>query len=453
MAMTDQEMQFLQGEVQDRCSSNSTEPIYDDQTGEYYKVVNKQDGTTQAIAVAPCDKNGKNVDYDQTAIVVYGTQPGLNESTGNAFSAFRGMTPQYSDVEDFYVETEKKVNKHDGEITNMSGYSQSGPAVAKVAADHRVDKITNFADWGGQAAYDNGDITEEDKKYLDKHATIYTDSDKDLTWANKGGRIPYGKKVVVEGSHDLDFFKGDHNYNYPQIKGNGPNIEWYVKHHQFCSGMTKEQAREVAEYKAKHDSNPFKDADDYIKEYEKTYGYAKEKTKKSKSKDKNKAKKTSSTALDKKLKDGKGLSLKELLKRYKGAKGSKRRVLRKALLFAGLSAVLAEVGDLAEKVQQLMDESRSEVQDIVEDTRSKAFSFAKELDAGEVESLLSEIDFDRVWSQGAEQANIAQAKAFTGKVESLGSNVMSAGDAIEQADQVASQALASFTQDIISQYN
>ena len=30
----------------------------------------------------------------------------------------------------------------------MSGFSQAGPAVAKVAAEMKVQKITNFMDWG-----------------------------------------------------------------------------------------------------------------------------------------------------------------------------------------------------------------------------------------------------------------------------------------------------------------
>ncbi|EHJ51585.1 hypothetical protein [Streptococcus macacae] len=240
MALTDKQMQYLQGQIQKYCQDDIKTIITNEKTGEKYKVINKVDDTTQAIAVAPVKKDG-SVDYSQTSIAVYGTQPGLNTSTGNAIKAFGGMTPQYSDIKKFYDKTAKKVSKHEGMISNMSGYSQSGPAVAKVAAQHKVGKITNFADWGAQAAYDHGDITKKEKAYLDKHATVYTDSDKDLTWANKGGKIPYGKQAVVEGKHDLNPI-GDHDYAYAQIKGNGPDINWYIKHHQFCSGMTKAQS-------------------------------------------------------------------------------------------------------------------------------------------------------------------------------------------------------------------
>ena len=41
----------------------------------HYKVVNSTnddiDGATQALAVAPCDENGNNVDYSQTVITVW----------------------------------------------------------------------------------------------------------------------------------------------------------------------------------------------------------------------------------------------------------------------------------------------------------------------------------------------------------------------------------------------
>ncbi|EMC20017.1 hypothetical protein SMU80_08504, partial [Streptococcus mutans SF1] len=53
MALTDQNIQFLQGQVQSRCEKGDTTKIYNPKTGQKYKVINKQSGTTQAIAVAP----------------------------------------------------------------------------------------------------------------------------------------------------------------------------------------------------------------------------------------------------------------------------------------------------------------------------------------------------------------------------------------------------------------
>lgn len=450
MALTDEQMQDLQS-VTKKSAHTKKEGDEIKVDGKKYEVVNSVDGTTQAIAVAPVDKNG-NVDYSQTAIVVAGTQPGVNESTDNALKAKDGMTPQYKDVRKFYHETEKKVNTHDGDISNMSGFSQSGPAVAKVAADNKVGKVTNFMDWGAQAAYNNGDITKEEKKYLGKHAVVYTDTTKDVTWLDgHGGAIPYGKKVHIEGSMNL---VSDHDPNYPHIKGNGPDVTWYVKHHQFTSGMTKEQVKEVAKYKAEHDWNPLNSAQDYIDDYQKEYGdYAKKKTSKIKNKGSSKAKQTSVNSLDIKHKFGQKLDFQDLLQHYKGAKGSKRILLRKALLFAGLSAAIEDVGDLAKRVQELMDKSKEDIRQTVEETRSKAFDFAKELDAAEVESLLAEIDFNRIWSEGVEAENFAQAKNFAAKVEELGNKVLSAGDAIEEADQGAAEKVVVFNEEVIKDFN
>lgn len=454
MALTDEQMQDLQS-VTKKSAHTKKEGDEIKVDGKKYEVVNSVDGTTQVIAVAPVDKNG-NVDYSQTAIVVAGTQPGANESTDNALKARDGMTPQYKDVRKFYHETEKKVNTHDGDISNMSGFSQSGPAVAKVATDNKVGKVTNFMDWGAQAAYNNGDITKEEKKYLDKHAVVYTDTTKDVTWLDgHGGAIPYGKKVHIEGSMNL---VSDHDPNYPHIKGNDPDVNWYVKHHQFTSGMTKEQVKEVAKYKAEHDWNPLNSAQDYIDDYQKEYGdYAKKKTSKIenslKSRTKVKAKPTATTSLGLKHKFGNKLDFKDLLRHYKGAKGSKRILLRKALLFAGLSAAIKDVGDLAEKVQQLMDQSKEDIKETVEETRAKAFDFAQELDAAEVESLLAEIDFNRIWSEGVEAENLVQAKNFAVKVEKLGSKVLLVGDAIEEADQGAAEKVVVFNEEVIKDFN
>ena len=428
MALTDQNIQFLQGQVQSRCEKGDTTKIYNPKTGQKYKVINKQSGTTQAIAVAPVHKDG-TVDYGQTSIAVYGTQPGLNKSTENAIKAFGGMTPQYKDIEQFYQATAKTVAKHNGEITNMSGYSQSGPAVAKVAAKHKVGKITNFMDWGAQAAYDHGDITKKEKTYLDKHATVYTDSDKDLTWANKGGKIPYGKQVVVEGRHDLNLI-GDHNYAYAHIKGNGPDVNWYIKKHQFCSGMTKEQVERVAQYKAKHDLNPLKGKQDYLKDYKAFYGgYT--------TAQKTKITKGALAATGVAASAVVGVSAKKAGKGKSAARmqsGSKRILMKKAQLTA-LADQTAEASKAFDhEVNQKLEEAKASVQEIIDRTRAQAYDIAQHLSAGEVEELLSVLSFDQVWDTGAEEANRAEAKAYTQKVEQLSENLKTTADKLEEAD-------------------
>ncbi|AND79279.1 MULTISPECIES: hypothetical protein [Streptococcus] len=72
MALKDQDIQGLQGMV-DKWSQipESDYGRYKAKDGNWYEIVNTQDGTTEAIAVAPV-VDGKT-DYSQTAIVVAGT--------------------------------------------------------------------------------------------------------------------------------------------------------------------------------------------------------------------------------------------------------------------------------------------------------------------------------------------------------------------------------------------
>ncbi|RFU52641.1 hypothetical protein DDV23_08500, partial [Streptococcus chenjunshii] len=203
--LTDQEIQRIQqktksvannenqtvGDTFDVDITDSSGNIVETQT---YEIVNKINGTTEALAVAPI--NNKVTDYSQTAIVVAGTQligkEGFGEeawnSTKNVIEARSGLTPQVDDISDFYDSTVAKLEKDygGGSISNMSGFSQSGPAVAKVAAQHQVPKITNFMDWGASSSLYSKDnpkgITAEEKTWLDKHATIYMDSTRDVTY-------------------------------------------------------------------------------------------------------------------------------------------------------------------------------------------------------------------------------------------------------------------------------
>lgn len=87
MALTDQQMQTLQGQIKQYCKNDAPTKYIDDRTGQGYQIILKTDSTTQAIAVAPIkyDANGKEyVDYSQIAIAVAGTQPIANDSVLNS---------------------------------------------------------------------------------------------------------------------------------------------------------------------------------------------------------------------------------------------------------------------------------------------------------------------------------------------------------------------------------
>ncbi|MGT2929646.1 hypothetical protein ACVR1G_05330 [Streptococcus dentasini] len=256
MVMTDEQIQGVQDKTRPLLESdnpkqqaivNGEQPLEID--GQHYMVVNhtnnedingQPNDNTQALAVAPCDKNGHNIDYDNVTITVGGTQPSNPSSLGNAlFHSRFELTQQTEAVDNFTSETMDIAAAHGGKVTAISGHSQAGPAAAKVGANHHIGKIVNFQPWGGKGAVDSGYFSKEELKHLNKHCHVYTDTGKNIVMGDgNGGEIGYGKRIAAEGSsHKVGFF---------HIKGNGPDVNWYVKHHQFCSGMTKEQAKKVA---------------------------------------------------------------------------------------------------------------------------------------------------------------------------------------------------------------
>lgn len=239
MALTDENIQDLQINVLKIIEEKAANQKFDVRgSDKKYILINEVNETTQAIAVAPLDKEGKP-DYTQTTIVVAGTQApdgDINnhviESGLNAATARVQLTEQTKDVREFYNQSLSKAKKMAGagqevDISNMSGFSQAGPAVAKVAAEMKVQKITNFMDWGAWASlYKNSSdykgISNEELAYLNNHLHSYSDQGKALTsWDGHGGIIPYGKVFTVEGKH--------HNAGLPKIKGNSPDFEWYEK--------------------------------------------------------------------------------------------------------------------------------------------------------------------------------------------------------------------------------
>ena len=205
MALNDEQVQQLQTRVLKIIKNHDVgEDFSLKRGGQKYVLINEVNETTQAIAVAPLDKEGKP-DYSQTTIVVAGTQDpdgDINnhviESGFNAATARVQLTEQTKDVREFYNQSLSKAKKMAGtgqevDISNMSGFSQSGPAVAKVAAEMKVQKITNFMDWGAWASlYKNSSdykgISNEELAYLNKHLHSYSDQGKDLTsWDGHGG--------------------------------------------------------------------------------------------------------------------------------------------------------------------------------------------------------------------------------------------------------------------------
>ena len=90
-------------------------------------------------------------------------------------------------MELFYKNAAEEVAKHNGTITNLSAYSQSGVPGVKIGAKYKVPQITTFVDWGGIGALNSGVFTKSELEYINSHTHSYSDSGKDLTSFDGGG--------------------------------------------------------------------------------------------------------------------------------------------------------------------------------------------------------------------------------------------------------------------------
>lgn len=450
MALTDEQMQDLQAITKVNAGKKEGE-IITDPDNRRYEVVASVDSVTQGIAVAPIDENG-NADYSQTAIVVAGTQP-PNDEKGNGLgneldSTFRaiiqsgtGYSIQGRDVEALYQQTEANLNAHGGgEITNMSGHSQAGPAVAKVAANHNVDKVTNFSDWGGGMAYTNGYISEEDKKYLDKHAHIYSDEGNAVTmFAKDGGWIPYGDVREVDDSN--------HGTDHAHIKGNNLDIDYYVKHGQLCSGMTKDQVKKAARLKAKNETDVFikehpevdgekirKDKekayyDSYVKNYEKDYGpYADKKSGKSKQ---------TSSLLDSWELHALGTKVGGLATLLGAAGGGQQIFLKTEMLVALASQAMAQFAGFEAKFLAELEEAKEEVRRQCEEAKQRCLQAGPHLSSGEIEALMAPIQFEHVWDSGAEADIRAMLQSLKSQMTEISTHLVTSAERFSASDNTA----------------
>lgn len=403
MALTDENIQDLQINVLKIIEEKAANQKFDVRgSDKKYILINEVNETTQAIAVAPLDKEGKP-DYTQTTIVVAGTQApdgDINnhviESGLNAATARVQLTEQTKDVREFYNQSLSKAKKMAGagqevDISNMSGFSQAGPAVAKVAAEMKVQKITNFMDWGAWASlYKNSsdykEISNEELAYINKHLHSYSDQGKDLTsWDGHGGIIPYGKVFTVEGKH--------HNAGLPKIKGNRPDFEWYEKNGLFCSGMTEKQVKKIAKLKAKTYKVNVAIAnyglemekvtpEYYVREYLKEYGdFALEPSKQD------------LIAINRQHID-------ELHASLRTSSDKKTISLREELVRTSAQTAQLQAEVYEQEIKDKIKSAKSSVENHIKELRDAAHTLAHNLSSGEVEDLLSELTLSKVWNGG-----------------------------------------------------
>lgn len=435
MALNDEQVQQLQTRVLKIIKNHDVgEDFSLKRGGQKYVLINEVNETTQAIAVAPLDKEGKP-DYSQTTIVVAGTQDpdgDINnhviESGFNAATARVQLTEQTKDVREFYNQSLSKAKKMAGtgqevDISNMSGFSQSGPAVAKVAAEMKVQKITNFMDWGAWASlYKNSSdykgISNEELAYLNKHLHSYSDQGKDLTsWDGHGGVIPYGKVFTVEGKH--------HNAGLPKIKGNSPDFEWYEKNGLFCSGMTKNQVEKIVDKRLSKSSidNAYKTMarPELIRRYELEYGpFAPEPSKQD------------LITINREYID-------ELHASLRTSSGDKTISLREKLVRTSAQTAQLQAEVYEQEIKDKLASAKSKVEAHISELSNAAYTLAHNLSADEIEGLLSELSMSTAWNDGTEASTLASASAYTTKMTEIAGNLNKAADNIVAIDQKGAQ--------------
>ena len=435
MALNDEQVQELQVDVLKIIKEkNVNEQFGLERSGKKYQLINEVNETTQAIAVAPLDKEG-NPDFSQTTIVVAGTQSPNNENNNhviesgfNAVLARNQLTEQTKDVREFYNQSLASAKKMAGkgqevDISNMSGFSQAGPAVAKVAAEMKVQKITNFMDWGAWASLtmnssDYKGISNEELAYLNKHLHSYSDQGKDLTsWDGHGGIIPYGKVFTVEGKH--------HNAGLPKIKGNSPDFEWYEKNLLFCSGMSKSQVERIVDKILSKSSidNAYKTMarPELIERYEVDYGpFAPEPTKQD--------------LISLNIKQ-----IKELKDSLKTSSGSKKISLREELVRVSAETTKLQAEVYEEEIKSKIESAKENVSQKISSLKSEAYSIARHLPSSEVEALLSELSLVTAWNSGKETKTITAASDYKNTMSQISDNLNKVADRIIESDQIGAK--------------
>ena len=425
----------------------------------YYKIIHRVDDTTQAMAVVPVDDlAGHNPNYQETTIVVGGTQPVFG-STGeiltpyfwekkkdrvtssfNAFTAsgffgpWKGhLTAQTSDIDKFYLETFDKVKSQDEKafISNMSGHSQSGPGTAKTAVKYailqgRPIKVTNFMDFAAQKAVETGAFTKEEIDYLNKNATIYRDSRGDVVYLDgNGGNVPYGKimRFEVEGGQD------GHSPSTPVIKGDKLDVDYYYRKNLFASGMTEKQVREIAKRKAelfKYQESlknvpgvqaKINNPEFYVNYYLGNYGpFAPEPSKQD------------LIAINREYID-------ELHASLRTSSGDKTISLREELVRTSAQTAQLQAEVYEQEIKDKLASAKSKVEEHISELSKAAYTLAHNLSSGEVEDLLSELTLSKAWNGGTEASTLASASAYTTKMTEIAGNLNKAADNIVAIDQ------------------
>jgi len=490
MEVTHQDIQFILNNTKDFVREGNYK-FNNPDTNQEFQIIDRVDGVTQAIAVAPLDVNGEPI-VSQTIVTVAGTQPVFANpfsadhwaSTVNAFGGTYGdgMSAQHEDIEAFYQRVEK-ITEVDGKkldkpvrIFAMSGFSQSATPVVKVAADHNVSMVVNFTDWGAQAALDKGNFSSSDLSYINRHVTTYDANTKDTTiMDSSGGRIPYANIVSWEGTQGLHSPAKDHNPAAFLIVRNNLDTEEYAKTGQFVTGMTPEQVHKAAKIKAQQSIFFFQNEDYYVREYYEKFPprignmldldwYAKkgeffagmtEKQVREAAKIKAQQSFLGDKNEDFYVKEYKKVygefvpeaRYKRLLtinrsldkisaaqSRYPSLSGSQLVSLRKEIVVTVADLAENQGAEYEEQISQKLSESKQNIEDKITNLKSSVYNTQAYLSDSEVAILLSNVTLEHFWNSEIESATLTEAASYKGNLSVFASGIRKAAQNIEEVD-------------------
>lgn len=490
MEVTHQDIQFILNNTKDFVREGNYK-FNNPDTNQEFQIIDRVDGVTQAIAVAPLDVNGEPI-VSQTIVTVAGTQPIFANpfsadhwaSTVNAFGGTYGdgMSAQHEDIEAFYQRVEK-ITEVDGKkldkpvrIFAMSGFSQSATPVVKVAADHNVSMVVNFTDWGAQAALDKGNFSSSDLSYINRHVTTYDANTKDTTiMDSSGGRIPYANIVSWEGTQGLHSPAKDHNPAAFLIVRNNLDTEEYAKTGQFVTGMTPEQVHKAAKIKAQQSIFFFQNEDYYVREYYEKFPprignmldldwYAKkgeffagmtEKQVREAAKIKAQQSFLGDKNEDFYVKEYKKVygefvpeaRYKRLLtinrsldkisaaqSRYPSLSGSQLVSLRKEIVVTVADLAENQGAEYEEQISQKLSESKQNIEDKITNLKSSVYNTQAYLSDSEVAILLSNVTLEHFWNSEIESATLTEAASYKGNLSVFASGIRKAAQNIEEVD-------------------
>ena len=202
-----------------------------------HKSASNKDNQLNAMAIAPINSDGK-ADYDNVAVVYAGTntwgETGRDGFATAGVAYIGGLSEEYYDAERFLTQTKDKLAKHNGTITDVAGFSQSGGYMMKMAAKHGQKsgfRTTSFDDWGQNQI---STLTKSEQAWLKENPEALLRYQND-SWADLSNRDHiFGTIQGVIGS-------GVHGTLANYFDGNFFNLDRLAKAGIFAPNMTKEQ--------------------------------------------------------------------------------------------------------------------------------------------------------------------------------------------------------------------